>query len=164
LCNFDFLIFNLIIIIMHLRTIILMATAFALFTSCTTVNKTMREPNVRLELELDDFTLSEQVSAEATSTKIVGIDWQRLFKQETGYTQGGGSMMINLASIPVVGNYVIDQTANYALYEMMMANPNYDVVIYPQFETTVERPLLGIGFILKTTTVKATARLGKLNN
>jgi len=149
---------------MRLRTIILMGTVFFLFTGCTAVNKTMREPNVRLELELDDFILSEQVSAEATSTKIVGIDWQRIFKQETGYTQGGGSMMINLASIPVVGNYVIDQTANYALYEMMMANPNYDVVIYPQFETTVERPLLGIGFILKTTTVKATARLGKLNS
>lgn len=149
---------------MRLRTIILMGTVFVLFTGCTAVNKTMREPNVRLELELDDFILSEQVSAEATSTKIVGIDWQRIFKQETGYTQGGGSMMINLASIPVVGTYVVDQTANYALYEMMMANPNYDVVIYPQFETTVERPLLGIGFILKTTTVKATARLGKLNS
>lgn len=149
---------------MHLRTIILMTTAFVLFTGCTAVNKTMREPNVRLELEMNDFTLSEQVTAEATSTKIVGIDWQRLFKQETGYVQGGGSLMINLASIPVLGNYVIDQTANYALYEMMIANPNYDVVLYPQYETTVERPLLGMGFILKTTTVKATARLGKLNS
>ena len=149
---------------MHLRTIILMATAFVLFTGCTAVNKTMREPNARLELEMDDFILSEQVSAEATSTKIIGIDWQRIFKQETGFVQGGGSMMINLASIPVLGNYVIDQTANYALYEMMMANPNYDVVLYPQYETTVERPLLGLGFILKTTTVKATARLGRLNS
>ena len=140
-----------------------MATAFVLFTGCTAVNKTMREPNARLELEMDNFILSEQVSAEATSTKIIGIDWQRIFKQETGFVQGGGSMMINLASIPVLGNYVIDQTANYALYEMMMANPNYDVVLYPQYETTVERPLLGLGFILKTTTVKATARLGRLN-
>ncbi len=149
---------------MHLRTIILMTTAFVLFTGCTAVNKTMREPNVLLELEMDDFTLSEQVTAEATSTKIIGIDWQRLLKQETGYVQGGGSIMINLASIPVLGTYVIDQTANFALYEMMMANPNYDVVLYPQYETTVERPLLGLGFIMKTTTVKATARLGKLKS
>ncbi|MEX0986150.1 MAG: hypothetical protein WD052_01645 [Bacteroidales bacterium] len=149
---------------MHLRTIILIGTVFFLFTGCTAVNKSMREPNSRLELELSDFTLSEQVAAEATSTKIVGIDWQRLFKQETGTVQGSSSIQINAANIPVIGNYLVDQTANYALYELMVNNPNYDVVIYPQYETTIEKPILGIGFIIKTTTVKTTARLGKLKS
>ncbi len=145
-----------------IRSGFLLMSGILLLSGCTATNVAMREPNVRLELQMDDFTLSQQVSAQASSTKIVGIDWQRLLKQETGTIQGGSSMLINLASIPVMGSVVVDQTANYALYEMMMANPNYDVVIYPQYETTVEKPILGIGFIKKTTTVKATARLGKL--
>lgn len=144
------------------RSVLILSSVLLLFSGCTAVNKSMREPNMRLELKMEDFTLSNQVTAEASSTKIVGIDWQRLFNQETGHVAGGGSMLISLASIPVMGSVVVDQTANYALYEMMMANPNYDVVIYPQYETTVERPILGIGFIKKKTTVKATARLGKL--
>jgi hypothetical protein len=122
----------------------------------------MREPNAFIELGIDDFELSEQVTAEATSTKIIGIDWQRVFNQKTGNIEGGASMMISLASIPVMGNYLFDQTANYALYEMMVQNPDYDVVLYPQYETVTQKPILGIGWLTTITTVKAKARLGKL--
>jgi hypothetical protein len=149
---------------MRTTTIIFTTILLLFFAGCTTVNKSMREPNVRLELVLSDLSLSGQVTAEATSTKILGIDWDRLFTQKTGTVEGSGSLNINLASIPVVGNYVTDQTVNYALYEMMIANPDYDVVIYPQYQTTVRKPLLGMGFIMKTTTVQATARLGKLKS
>lgn len=131
------------------------------FTSCTTVNKSMREANVRVELNKTDFNLSEQVSAEAVTTKYLGIDWSRLFTKNTGSIDGG-SLGISLASIPVVGNMLTDKTSNYALYELMTKNPGFDVVFYPQYEVKVSRPLLGIGFLQKTTTVKATARLGKL--
>ncbi len=135
---------------------------FLLFvTSCTTVHRTMREPNVRVELERDNFELSGQVSAEASSKKIIGIDFQRLFKKEAGSVEGGAAL-INLASLPVIGNIMVDPTANYALYELMNANPGYDVIFYPQYVTTVEKPVLGLGFIYKKTTVKTTARLGKL--
>lgn len=120
----------------------------------------MREPNILFDLKKSDLTLSDQVTAEAKSTRIFGIDFERLFLQKTGYTQGS-SLNISLALIPVIGNFVSDKTANYALYELMANNPGYDVVIYPQYETKVERPL-GIG-IFKITTVKVTARLGKLN-
>ena len=41
------------------------------------------------------------------------------------------------------------------------ANKGNDVILYPQYETKVVKPI-GIEFIFKTTTVKATARLGKL--
>jgi len=41
----------------------------------------------------------------------------------------------------------------------MSGNPGYDVVFYPK----VFKPVLGIGFFAKITTVKTTARLGKLN-
>jgi hypothetical protein len=135
--------------------------ASLLATSCTTVNKSMREPNVRVELERDDFTLSEQVSAEASSKKIIGIDFQRLFKKNTGTVEGGAAL-INFASLPIIGNVLVDPTANYALYTLMSNNPGYDVIFYPQYETTVEKPVLGLGFILTKTTVKTTARLGKL--
>jgi hypothetical protein len=121
----------------------------------------MREPYTRVELNKNDFTLSDQVTATASSTKIFGIDFERLFTKKTGIIEGGGSAFINFASIPVVGNIVADQTANYSLYELMINNPGYDVVFYPQYETKVEKPL-GVGFIIKTTTVKTTARLGKL--
>jgi len=73
-----------------------------------------------------------------------------------------GAPAINMANIPVVGTMLLDRTANYALYELMLNNPGYDVIFYPQYETKIVRPILGIGFFTKITTVKATARLGKL--
>jgi hypothetical protein len=45
---------------------------------------------------------------------------------------------------------------------MMKKNPSYDVIFYPQYKTTIKRPI-GIGFLYKVITVKATARPGKLN-
>lgn len=57
-----------------------------------------------------------------------------------------------------------NKKANYALFNLMNDNPGYDVILYPQFETIVEKPVMGCGFLKKTTTVKVTARLGKLKN
>ncbi len=133
-----------------------------LFSSCTTYNTTMKGANTYVELTKSDFTLSEQVNAEAKSTKIIGIDFQRLFTKKTGNIDEG-SLKFSLASIPVIGNFVADQTANYALHSLMTANPGYDVVFYPQYETKVIKPFLGLGFLTKITTVKTKARLGKLN-
>lgn len=135
--------------------------ASIVFSSCTTLKTTMKEPNVRVELTKNDFSLSQQVSAEATSTKIIGIDWERLFLKKTGSIESS-SETISLASLPVIGNMICDKTANYALYNLMNDNAGYDVILYPQYATKVEKPILGIGFIMKTTTVKTTAKLGKL--
>jgi hypothetical protein len=135
----------------------------AAFSSCTSLNHSMREPNTRVNLNKSDFSLSEQVSAKAKSVRVIGIDWARFFTKKTGEIDGGGSSSISLASIPVIGNFLADKTANYALYELMNGNPGYDVVFYPQYETKVYKPVLGIGFLTTITTVKTTARLGKLN-
>lgn len=142
---------------------------FLLFTgsvlvlaSCSSINRTMREPNVRVNLEKKDFTLSEQVNAEAQTKRILWIDWWRLFNKTTGAIDGQ-STPVNFASIPVIGTVAVDRTSNYALYELMKTNPTYDVVMYPQFETKIQKPILGLGFIFKKTTVKTTARLAKLN-
>jgi len=57
-----------------------------------------------------------------------------------------------------------NRTANYSLYELMYQNPGYDVVFYPQYETVKNKPFLGLGFLYNKTTVRTTARLGKLKN
>jgi hypothetical protein len=132
------------------------------FTSCTSLHKTMREPNVRVELERGDFDLSQQVSAEATSVRVLGIDWQRLLNKEQGSVEGWAFSAVNFGYIPIIGNGISEPTSFYALHEMMKNNPGYDVVFYPQYEALVKRPFIGIGFIYKKTTVKATARLGKM--
>lgn len=132
-------------------------------SSCMSVNKTMREPYTRVDFVKNDFNLSEQVTGQGTCTKVLGIDFYRWFhNSEMGAIASQEGMNLSLSSIPVVGNYLSDKTAGYAIYDMMNKTPGYDVVFYPQYEARVHRPVLGIGFIYKKTTVKATARLAKL--
>jgi spermidine/putrescine-binding protein len=148
-----------------LKTFLITGIVIATLSSCTTFNHSMREPNTRVNLNKSDFTLSDQVTASATSTKIFFIDFERLFTKKTGVVEHDApatNINITYANIPVVGNLISDKTANYSLYELMTSNPGYDVVFYPQYETKIVRPV-GIGFIVKVTTVKTTARLGKLN-
>lgn len=128
--------------------------------SCTTISRTMREPQTKLELERGDLELSPQVSAEATSVKILGIDWTRLLMSKEASTEKEGFMPFSIVSIPVIGNVLGDKTANYALYELMNNNPGYDIVLYPQYEIKVVKPV-GIP-IVKITTAKVTARLAKI--
>lgn len=139
----------------------LMAT---LLNGCTATGHSMREPNARMQWEKSDFSYSGQVTGEATTTRILMIDWKRLFKSEAGTVEGGvmSPLPIDIASVPVIGTTFIDRTSNYALFDMMEKNPGYDVVFYPQYEKTVKRPI-GLGFIVSTTTVKVTARLAKLD-
>ena len=131
-----------------------------MFTNCTTIDKSMKEPNTRVDFQKSDFVFSEQVSAEAKTTTIFNIDFARLFMKKTG-TLSGGSQAISAANIPVFGTLLADRTANYALYELMLNNPGYDVVFYPQYEIKTVCPL-AVSWLIKNTEVKATARLGKL--
>ena len=126
--------------------------------SCTLNSKMMREPAARMEWKKDDFTYSAQVSGEATSVKIIGIDWARLFKKEVGNTQGG----VQSSSIPVIGpildKFLGDKTVSYAMYDMMDKNQGYDVILYP----SIEVKKTGIPILYTTTKAKVTARLAKL--
>jgi hypothetical protein len=140
------------------KTLVFVAAMVSLMAGCTATHRTMREPNVLVELEKGDFTLSPQVTASASATRIFSIDWSRLFKKETGAVQGG----VLSFTIPVIGNLLVDPTANYALFNLMKENEGYDVVFYPQYETTTKAPILGLGFLYKTTDVTVKARLGKL--
>jgi len=124
-------------------------------SSCHTYRHSMREPNAYVEYHADDFILSEQVTGEASVTRVIGIDWAHLF----GTTKSGDTPAFGTV-IPVIGLKVEDG-ANYALYNMMEKNPGYDVVIYPQVEAYRYAPVLGTDIYSKTT-YKVTARLGKL--
>ena len=124
------------------------------FSSCHSYSKMMREPNIRFEFNKNDINVSEQFSAEATTVRVLGINWARLFKKsEDGY--------LNSTGIPILGTFIEDQTVNQALYKLMQEHPGYDVVIYPQYSKEQHKPVLGTHIYSKTT-VKVTARLGKL--
>jgi hypothetical protein len=155
--------------------IVCLVVIATVFSSCSTISHYgMREPNVRVELNKADFTLSKQVSAESWSTLVFGIDFGGWFTKKTGSLEKDGEVLgysISFASIPVIGNISSDETRkratkkalNNALFELMKENPNYDVVFYPQYEIESSHPFL-LGAFYNTTTVKVTARLGKLND
>lgn len=137
-------------------------TTMAGLSSCTSYHNSMREPNVRVDFNKSDFTLSDQVSAQAVTHKILGIDFARIFTKKTANIDNP-RVNVRSVNIPIIGNMINDRTTSYALYELMNSNKGYDVVIYPQYEKRVYKPVLGIGLFYKKTEVKTSARLGKLN-
>lgn len=130
------------------RLVLVLAVACLFLGSCHTYHHSMRDANSYLELYANDFDISETVTGEATITRILGIDWQRLF----GKTEIG--------TAPYLGS-IIPGGANYAIFNLMKNNPGYDVVMYPQVESHRHAPILGTDLYSKTT-YKVTARLGKL--
>ncbi|MFO7863853.1 MAG: hypothetical protein R6U85_07620 [Salinivirgaceae bacterium] len=147
---------------MRIKHLFFVAVAAILLSSCTATHQSMREPNARVEFQKNDFEFSQQVSGTATTTRILGIDFARLFnKEKTRIEKDGTAEIIDLAAIPIIGNYVVDPTYNYALYDMMSKNSGYDVVFYPSFVKTDKKPI-GLGFLYKITTVEAKAKLAKI--
>ncbi|WP_317898721.1 DUF6567 family protein [Aurantibacillus circumpalustris] len=130
--------------------ILLTAFLIVALSSCTTLNKTMKESNTLVELKKTDFTLSEQVTGNATQMKILGIDWGRLFKKEKGAT----------IATPLIGNKVnVGKVESYALHDMLSSNMGHDVVFYPSFE----KSRFNLLFLYIKTEVTVRGRLGKLN-
>ena len=126
-------------------------------TSCSITSKTMKEPASKIELERDDFTLSDQKTADATAVRILGIDFARLFNQKVGNP-------LPVPAIPIIGSAIYDPTASYAMYNVMDANPGHDFIFYPQYETKTTCPILGFCFINSITTVEVKTRLGKFKD
>lgn len=133
-----------------------------LSVSCTSINKSIKDGNASVRFTKSDFTLSDQVSAVASSTTILGIDFSRIFMRKTG--QFGTGDAISASIVPIVGNLVTDHTSSYAVHNLLDQNQGYDVVFYPQYEKKIIKPILGLGFLTKITTVKVSARLAKLKN
>lgn len=134
----------------------LLATSIS---SCTTIDKSINASNARVNFVKSDFTISENVSGEATTVKVFFIDWARLFTSKSSSVDGG----FGATGASIIGGFLEDKTANYALYNALQANPGYDVAFYPQAEVKVTKPILGLGFLTKITNAKVSTKLGKLN-
>ncbi|PCJ86731.1 MAG: hypothetical protein COA57_05845 [Flavobacteriales bacterium] len=142
------------------KTLLLSIGAMVFLSGCTLNSRSYKTPNHHVEFKKADFEFSSPQSAEAKSVTIVGLDFSRLFKKEVGMidtevpTSG-----FSLSSIPIIGSLSKpNRVHSYALYQIMLENPGYDVIFYPRYEVKKT----GIPYIFETTIVKATARLGKL--
>lgn len=162
-----------------MRKLILMAFSAVLITSCSATHNTMKNPDSHIEFNKSDFTVTGQASASASTTRILGIDWERLFqKKKFGQVDQQVSSQtpqpVSAAIVPVIGSAITnlssggifslfrDNTASIATHNLITKNKSNDVVLYPRYQTTTAKPILGIGFIYKKTEVKVTARLGRL--
>jgi hypothetical protein len=134
----------------HVSKVFLAAFLFAGFCSCISYNKGMQSPSSKVEFNKENFEFSEQVTAEAVTVKVFGVDWASLFNSKTGDFNGS---IISSSAIPFT-----DKTANKAVYKFLEQNPGYDVVFYP----SVESKTFGIPLIVRTTKAKVTARLAKI--
>lgn len=131
----------------------------ALYTGCRTAGNAIASQNILYEFGRNDMEVSDQKSAEASATKIFGIDFARLFNKESGNFNSQGYAGVVAGQIPVIG-VIMNPTKvqNYALFNLLKGEPTYDFVLYPRFEQETK----GIPFLFTTTKSKVTARLGKI--
>lgn len=145
-----------------MKNVLFFGVLILMLSSCTSINRTMREPRYRVLFKHDNFVFSPQVKAEAREVKVFGTDWNRLLTKKKGKLENDDvSFRINLASIPVIGGFFNkkNRPASYALYNLMQDNLGYDAVFYPQFETST----LNVLGIVRVTDVKVKARLGRID-
>ena len=133
-----------------------------LMSSCTMVSHSIVTP----EINLSDLDISDEVWGQAKSVKILGLDYNRMFKRkiETA-TIGMGTVGIPIISSKFnpetsgqsAGLTIID-TENLALQDLLNKNKEYDILIAPKFSKTIE----GVWPLYWTETVMVKARIGKI--
>lgn len=129
------------------------AILFLTMQSCASVHKSIREPNSLVEFSAEDFEFSPQVSADARVTTLLGILTFSKANRHSGEVDRGVP-----SALPVVGLLsTMSRAQSGAIYNLLEANPGYDVVFYPQFTKTYKP-----GLLLRRETVEVKARLGKL--
>ena len=137
-------------------------TIFILMSGCTMVSHSIVTP----EIQLKDLEISDEVWGQAKSVKILGIDFDRMFKRkiETA-TIGMASTSIPIITSkfdPVTATQstglTIVNTENLALQDLLNKNKEYDILIAPKFSKTIE----GFWPIYWTETVMVKARIGKI--
>ena len=143
---------------------LLLFTVFILFSGCTMVSHSIVTP----EIQLKDLDISDEVWGQAKSVKIIGFDFDRMFKRkiETA-TIGMATTNIPIISsgfdytettaAQILGLIFID-TENLALQDLLNKNKKYDVLIAPKFSKTIE----GFWPFYWTETVMVKARIGKI--
>ncbi len=142
--------------------ILFFITILLFVSSCTMVNHSVSTPIIYLS----DLNVSDEVWGQAKSTKVLGIDFQRLLKRNIESANVG----LSTTSIPIftVGNIgapavqtigiSIINTESLALNDLLNKNKEYDVLISPKFSKTTE----GFWPIYWTETVMVKARIGTI--
>ena len=142
--------------------ILFFITILLFVSSCTMVNHSVSTPIIYLS----DLNVSDEVWGQAKSTKVLGIDFQRLLKRNIESANVG----LSTTSIPIftVGNIgapavqtigiSIINTESLALNDLLNKNKEYDVLISPKFSKTTE----GLWPIYWTETVMVKARIGTI--
>jgi hypothetical protein len=59
-----------------------------LFFSCTSTRNSMQEGNYALQFKCNDFEFSDVVTGTAKETKVMGVDWKRLFRRNEAVIKG----------------------------------------------------------------------------
>jgi hypothetical protein len=108
--------------------VIITAVSF-IVSSCAYNSRGISDSNARLMLEKNDVSISQTLSASASETLILGIDWKRLFKREVGEVRRSGAM-----ALPVIGSTPTSRAEGYATYTLLKDNADYDAALYPQYE------------------------------
>ena len=137
-------------------------TIFILMSGCTMVSHSIVTP----EIQLKDLDISDEVWGQAKSVKILGFDFNRMFKRKIETATIG----MGTAGIPIItskfytttstqsaGLTIID-TENLALQDLLNKNKEYDILIAPKFSKTIE----GFWPFYWTETVMVKARIGKI--
>jgi len=138
----------------RLKFLPLVILAVMTLASCSSVSHSMREPLVRFDLNANDMELSAPVTGTATSVRVLGVDWQRLFS--TNYASTGIYVIGD-----IMNSNVVLGSKDYAVYDLIEKNPGWDFVVYPQYHTDSYR-VWGLGLIYSRTTTTVTARMGRL--
>lgn len=126
-------------------------------SSCSSTSRMATATLPEVHLDIDDLEITEPVWAESTSVFVFSINWKRLFNS------GLGDFIPNVYGIvPVKEVDCTNKAMRYSLYNLMKANPGYDMVMYPQFVIKKRKPFLGLGFIYQKIYVKVTARMARL--
>ena len=133
--------------------LIILGLTTLLMASCSSMMK-MAEPEAYIRYDKEEFDYSEQVTGEATSVKILMVDWSRLFNTEKGAVSG--------SSPSIFGLLPSSKIEGHALYDLFSKNSGYDFIVYPQYEVLKTAP--GMGLFYSKTTAITRARLAVTND
>lgn len=138
--------------------VILIAIVGLTTTSCSISTQSFKTPNYQIEFYKTDFEYSNQVTANATTIRILGINWKKLFNRENGKRITDPIVSGLTPVIPVIGDTGSGNVSAYALYNLMVEHPGYDVVVQPNYKT--KRFIIPLIYAKRS--VEVTARLGKI--
>lgn len=136
-----------------INILFVLVLVFALLSGCATSTMTRKGATPVLEFNKEDFEISNHVTGEATVEKILMVDWARLFNKKYGMIE-----IPTYAVFSIIGQQATFYPQLYAIYNILQENPGYDVVLYPQYETTKS----GFPVFYSVTKVKVTTKLAKL--